>query len=81
MSLAEKFDWVMNYFKVSPPPPFYANEMLPLCSLLCCSLRVRYIRTVYEMISFAWNVCRCCALFLAFFTRYFVRIVIPYLLY
>jgi hypothetical protein len=34
MSLAEKFDWVMNYFKVSPPPPFFkkCKRMFPLCS-------------------------------------------------
>lgn len=47
MSLAEKFDWVMNYFKVSPPLPFYANECFP-CAHFFRAVRLRCIRTVRD---------------------------------
>lgn len=47
MSLAEKFDWVMNYFKVSPPPPFLKKMQTNVSPVLFFrAVRLRCIRTV-----------------------------------
>lgn len=83
MSLAEKFDWVMNYFKVSPPPPFFfknANECFPCALFSCCtsslySHRMRDDLVCMECLSM---VVLCLCSWLLFFFIRFVRIVTLY---